>query len=131
MWTSAPTKASTTANINVLTPQGRPKPQLTWTKDGKELEDHVAIRNSLDSSVLFIRQAERWDSGCYDLQLRVGDDVVISKIEVAVIGTDKPKLCLKLYFNTFTCKSALCQTFCPRGKCALEKVSSQLHLSTR
>lgn len=54
--------------------------------EGKELEDHIAIRNSLDSSVLFIRKAERWDSGSYQLQLKVGDEKVDAKIEVAVIG---------------------------------------------
>ncbi|XP_076805528.1 myosin-binding protein C, fast-type-like isoform X3 [Clavelina lepadiformis] len=88
-----PVKVKVGEKLHVNVPyQGRPKPQLTWTKDGKELEDHVAIRNSLDSSVLFIRQAERWDSGCYDLQLRVGDDLVISKIEVAVIDIpSKPR----------------------------------------
>lgn len=66
--------------------QGRPKPQLSWTKEGKPLEEHVAVRNSRDSTVLFIRKAERWDSGKYDLQLKVGDDTVAAEIQVAVIG---------------------------------------------
>lgn len=66
--------------------QGKPKPALVWTKDGKTLEEHVAVRNSHDSSVLFIRTAERWDSGRYQLDLTVGDDVVKAHIDVAVIG---------------------------------------------
>ena len=44
------------------------------------------MRNSLDSTVLFIRKAERWDSGSYELKLKVGDEEMHAKIEVAVIG---------------------------------------------
>ena len=46
----------------------------------------MAVRNSLDSTVLFIRKAERWDSGVYDCCLKVGDEEIHAKIEVAVIG---------------------------------------------
>uniref|UniRef100_H2ZJW8 Myosin-binding protein H n=1 Tax=Ciona savignyi TaxID=51511 RepID=H2ZJW8_CIOSA len=86
-------KVKVGSKLHVNVPyQGRPKPQLTWTKEGKALEDNVAVRNSLDSSVLFIRKAERWDSGMYELQLKVGDDVVDSKVEVAVIDIpSKPR----------------------------------------
>ena len=83
--------------------KGRPKPQLTWTKEGKELEDHVAIRNSLDSSVLFIRKAERWDSGSYELKLKVGEEEEINaQIEVAVIGeySNTQTMCFKRQFKT-------------------------------
>nr|XP_002130191.1 myosin-binding protein C, cardiac-type-like isoform X2 [Ciona intestinalis] len=88
-----PVKVKVGGKLHVNVPyQGRPKPQLTWSKEGKALEDHVAVRNSLDSSVLFIRTAERWDSGKYDLQLKVGDDVVGAKVEVAVIDIpSKPR----------------------------------------
>uniref|UniRef100_H2ZJW6 Myosin-binding protein H n=1 Tax=Ciona savignyi TaxID=51511 RepID=H2ZJW6_CIOSA len=88
-----PVKVKVGSKLHVNVPyQGRPKPQLTWTKEGKALEDNVAVRNSLDSSVLFIRKAERWDSGMYELQLKVGDDVVDSKVEVAVIDIpSKPR----------------------------------------
>nr|CAB3264099.1 myosin-binding protein C, cardiac-type-like [Phallusia mammillata] len=88
-----PVKVKVGAKLHVNVPyQGRPKPQLSWTKEGKALEEHVALRTSLDSSVLFIRKAERWDSGVYDLQLKVGDDIVTSKIEVAVIDIpSKPR----------------------------------------
>lgn len=57
--------------------------------DGKALEDHVAVRNSQDSTVVFIRKAERWDSGRYQVELCVGEDSVKAHLDVAVIGEKK------------------------------------------
>ena len=54
--------------------------------EDKALEEHVAVRNSPDSTVLFIRKAERWDSGRYRLELKVGEDAIKADIDVKVIG---------------------------------------------
>nr|XP_039267422.1 myosin-binding protein C, cardiac-type-like [Styela clava] len=88
-----PVKVKVGGKLHINVPyQGKPKPVLTWTMDEKPLEEHVAVRNSPDSTVLFIRKAERWDSGRYQLELKVGEDIVKAHIDVAVIDIpSKPR----------------------------------------
>uniref|UniRef100_A0A6Q2X6Q7 Myosin binding protein C, fast type b n=1 Tax=Esox lucius TaxID=8010 RepID=A0A6Q2X6Q7_ESOLU len=59
--------------INLTIPfQGKPRPNVQWLKDGKELADPtVSIRNSNVDSILFIRSAERSHSGKYELVLHI------------------------------------------------------------
>ncbi|XP_063045634.1 myosin-binding protein C, cardiac-type [Engraulis encrasicolus] len=59
--------------INLVIPfQGKPKPKVTWTKDGEELDQKtVSIRNSEVDSILFIRRADRKDSGKYAIKLQI------------------------------------------------------------
>ena len=47
--------------------------------------DYVTIRNTVDSTVLFIRDVCREDTGTYRLHLTVGDNVVSADIKVAVV----------------------------------------------
>ncbi|MEL6804060.1 MAG: hypothetical protein AAFO91_09795 [Bacteroidota bacterium] len=69
--------------------QGRPKPMIKWSKGGEEVNStRVTIRNSLDSTVLFIRNTELGDSGEYVMELRVGDDQLqTATLRINVIGT--------------------------------------------
>lgn len=48
--------------------------------------------------MLFIRNTERWDSGLYTINVKVGDDFVSADIDVAVIGELKPVPCCVLIF---------------------------------
>lgn len=59
--------------INLVIPfQGKPRPKVTWKKEGEELDPkRVNIRNSDVDSILFIRRADRKDSGKYDMHLQI------------------------------------------------------------
>ncbi|XP_070086636.1 myosin-binding protein C, cardiac-type [Equus caballus] len=59
--------------VNLLIPfQGRPRPQVTWTKEGQPLAgEEVSIRNSPTDTILFIRAARRTHSGTYQVTLRI------------------------------------------------------------
>uniref|UniRef100_A0A3Q3GCC3 Myosin-binding protein H n=1 Tax=Kryptolebias marmoratus TaxID=37003 RepID=A0A3Q3GCC3_KRYMA len=59
--------------INLTIPfQGKPKPEVIWTKNGQALDiKRVNIRSTDKDSILFIRAAERDDSGVYDMSVKV------------------------------------------------------------
>lgn len=54
--------------------QGKPKPVVSWTKDGVALDKkRVNIRSTDRDSILFIRSSEREDSGAYEMCVKVED----------------------------------------------------------
>ncbi|XP_029914816.1 myosin binding protein Ca isoform X1 [Myripristis murdjan] len=59
--------------VNLVIPfQGKPRPVVTWLKDGVPLEDKtVGTRTSDLDSILFIRSAERAHSGRYTLSVQI------------------------------------------------------------
>uniref|UniRef100_A0A672MYX1 Myosin-binding protein C, cardiac-type n=1 Tax=Sinocyclocheilus grahami TaxID=75366 RepID=A0A672MYX1_SINGR len=59
--------------INLVIPfQGKPRPQVTWTKNDELLDPkQVSIRNSDTDTILFIRRSERKDSGKYEVQVQI------------------------------------------------------------
>ncbi|KAL4697511.1 hypothetical protein H8959_003209 [Pygathrix nigripes] len=59
--------------VNLLIPfQGKPRPQVTWTKEGQPLAgEEVSIRNSPTDTILFIRAARRAHSGTYQVTVRI------------------------------------------------------------
>ncbi|XP_031226840.1 myosin-binding protein C, cardiac-type isoform X1 [Mastomys coucha] len=59
--------------VNLLIPfQGKPRPQVTWTKEGQPLAgEEVSIRNSPTDTILFIRAARRTHSGTYQVTVRI------------------------------------------------------------
>jgi len=60
--------------INLVIPfSGKPKPVVSWTKNGQPLEKRVQIRNSDKDSIVFIRTSERDDSGVYEMSVKVED----------------------------------------------------------
>jgi len=60
--------------INLTIPfTGKPKPVVSWTKDGEAPDKRVNIRSSDKDSILFIRTAERADSGVYEMCVKVDD----------------------------------------------------------
>ncbi|KAM6980879.1 myosin-binding protein H-like [Aplochiton taeniatus] len=65
--------ASVGAKINLTIPfTGKPKPVVSWSKDGEPLDTkRVNIRSTERDSILFIRTAERGDSGVYEMSVKV------------------------------------------------------------
>uniref|UniRef100_A0A3P9P9C9 Myosin-binding protein H n=1 Tax=Poecilia reticulata TaxID=8081 RepID=A0A3P9P9C9_POERE len=59
--------------VNLTVPfTGKPKPEVSWTKNGAALDPkRVNIRSTDRDSILFIRAAERDDSGVYEMCLKV------------------------------------------------------------
>ncbi|KAJ8370387.1 hypothetical protein SKAU_G00104150 [Synaphobranchus kaupii] len=59
--------------INLVIPfNGKPKPLVTWTKDGEPLDTKsINVRNSDKDSILFIRTTERDHSGKYEMSVKV------------------------------------------------------------
>lgn len=67
--------------------KGKPKPELTWKKDGKEIDkNQINIRNSETDSIIFIRKAERSHSGKYDLEVKVEKFMETASIDIQVVG---------------------------------------------
>ncbi|XP_037540062.1 myosin binding protein Ha [Nematolebias whitei] len=59
--------------INLVIPFiGKPKPVVTWLKDGQPLDTkRVNIRSTDRDSILFIRGGQREDSGVYEIMVKV------------------------------------------------------------
>ncbi|XP_055280040.1 myosin-binding protein C, cardiac-type isoform X2 [Moschus berezovskii] len=76
--------------VNLLIPfQGKPRPQVTWTKEGQLLAgEEVSIRNSPTDTILFIRAAHRAHSGTYQVTLRVEN--MEDKAQLVLQVVDKP-----------------------------------------
>ncbi|XP_054443113.1 myosin-binding protein C, cardiac-type [Pteronotus mesoamericanus] len=76
--------------VNILIPfQGKPRPQVTWTKEGQPLQGQDAnIRNSPTDTILFIRAAHRAHSGTYQVTLRIENMEDTATLVLQVV--DKP-----------------------------------------
>ncbi|ELK23828.1 Myosin-binding protein C, cardiac-type [Myotis davidii] len=76
--------------VNLLIPfQGKPRPQVTWTKEGQPLAgEEVSIRNSPTDTILFIRSARRTHSGTYQVTLRIEN--MEDKATLVLQIVDKP-----------------------------------------
>ncbi|XP_068779521.1 myosin-binding protein C, fast-type isoform X1 [Struthio camelus] len=71
--------------VNLVIPfQGKPRPRVTWTKEGQALDKDINIRTSDLDTVFFIRAAGRHHSGQYELS------VCIENME------DTASLCLRI-----------------------------------
>ncbi|TDH10523.1 hypothetical protein EPR50_G00076070 [Perca flavescens] len=59
--------------INLVIPfLGKPNPVVSWLKDGQPVDTkRVSIRNSDRDSIMFVRTAERADSGVYEITVKV------------------------------------------------------------
>lgn len=67
--------------------QGKPRPKVIWSKDGKPLDSSFAsVRNSEVDSILFIRKTERKHSGQYDLQVQIENVEDTAKVVLQVVG---------------------------------------------
>ncbi|XP_006899417.1 PREDICTED: myosin-binding protein H-like [Elephantulus edwardii] len=84
--------------VNLLIPfQGKPNPRATWTRDGQALDARrVSVRNGDRDSILFIREAQRADSGRYQLSVQLGGLEAIATIDILVIEKPGPPQNIKL-----------------------------------
>ncbi|CAG5897281.1 unnamed protein product [Menidia menidia] len=78
--------------VNLFIPfQGKPRPVVTWFKDGALLEDKsVGIRTSDMDTILFIRSAERSHSGKYTLHVQIENMSDSADIEIQVVEKPGP-----------------------------------------
>lgn len=66
--------------------KGKPTPTCKWTKDGAEVTNRAMLASSEDVVELVIKDAERSDSGMYNLQLENKCGKKMVSIKVKVIG---------------------------------------------
>uniref|UniRef100_A0A670ZMS5 Myosin binding protein C2 n=1 Tax=Pseudonaja textilis TaxID=8673 RepID=A0A670ZMS5_PSETE len=76
--------------INLVIPfQGKPRPKVTWSKDGHPLDPkEIHIRDSDFDTILFIRKAERHHSGIYTLSVQI--ESMEDKADIKIRVVEKP-----------------------------------------
>ncbi|XP_060705631.1 myosin binding protein Ca isoform X1 [Hemiscyllium ocellatum] len=84
--------------INLVIPfQGKPRPVVTWLKDGQPLDTkQVSTRNSEVDTILFIRSAERSHSGKYELSVQIENLIDKATIKIQVVDKPGPPESLKI-----------------------------------
>lgn len=89
------------SQINLLIPFiGKPKPVISWTKDGQPLDTKkVNVRTSDKDSILFIRKAEREDSGVYEMTVKVDNFEDKASLVIQIVDLPGPPASVKLVDN--------------------------------
>ncbi|KAL4658551.1 myosin-binding protein H [Arapaima gigas] len=84
--------------VNLVIPfQGKPKPVVTWTKDGKPLDPKkINVRSTERDSILFIRKAEKEDSGKYDMSVKVDSFEDKVTVVLQIVELPGPPTSIKL-----------------------------------
>uniref|UniRef100_A0A665WWF7 Myosin binding protein C, cardiac n=1 Tax=Echeneis naucrates TaxID=173247 RepID=A0A665WWF7_ECHNA len=84
--------------VNLLIPfQGKPRPKVTWHKDGEPLNASFAsVRNSDLDSILFIRKTERKHSGRYELQVQIENVEDTATVNLQIVDLPGPPEGLKI-----------------------------------
>lgn len=83
---SSASKMSSSPSVFLL-PQGKPKPVVSWTKNGEPLDKkRVNIRSTERDSILFIRSSEREDSGTYEMCVKVEDFEDKAALILQIVG---------------------------------------------
>ncbi|XP_076855019.1 myosin-binding protein C, cardiac-type isoform X2 [Brachyhypopomus gauderio] len=84
--------------VNLVIPfQGKPRPKVTWTKNGEPLDPkQVSVRNSDTDSIFFIRRTERKDSGIYELQVQIENVEDKASVTIQIVDLPGPPQNLKL-----------------------------------
>ncbi|XP_033995231.1 myosin binding protein Hb isoform X1 [Trematomus bernacchii] len=84
--------------INLTIPfSGKPKPVVSWTKDGLPLDTkRVMIRSSERDSILFIRVSERADSGVYEMCVKVDDFEDKAQLILQIVELPGPPASVKV-----------------------------------
>ncbi|KAG9475829.1 hypothetical protein GDO78_003961, partial [Eleutherodactylus coqui] len=76
--------------VNIVIPfQGKPRPIVTWLKNGQPVDPKdVGVRNSDTDTILFIRSAERRHSGDYQVKIQIENCEDAATIQIQIV--DKP-----------------------------------------
>ncbi|XP_036399032.1 myosin-binding protein C, cardiac-type isoform X1 [Megalops cyprinoides] len=84
--------------INIVIPfQGKPRPKVTWTREGEPLDPkQVSIRNSDTDTILFIRKSERKDSGKYEVQVQIENVEDKAEVNIQIVDLPGPPQNLKI-----------------------------------
>ncbi|XP_039975946.1 myosin-binding protein C, cardiac-type isoform X2 [Xiphias gladius] len=84
--------------VNLLIPfQGKPRPKVTWSKDGELLNPTFAnVRNSDVDTILFIRKTERKHSGKYDLQVQIENVEDTASVNLQIVDLPGPPEALNI-----------------------------------
>ncbi|XP_008497731.1 myosin-binding protein H [Calypte anna] len=84
--------------VNIMIPfLGKPQPEVIWTKNGQPLNtSRVNTRNSQKDTIFFIREAQRGDSGKYELSVRINGAEDKAILDIQVIEPPGPPQNLKL-----------------------------------
>ncbi|KAJ4927550.1 hypothetical protein JOQ06_015276 [Pogonophryne albipinna] len=84
--------------INLTIPfSGKPKPVVSWTKDGLPLDTkRVMIRSTERDSILFIRVSERDDSGVYEMCVKVDDFEDKAQLILQIVELPGPPASVKV-----------------------------------
>nr|KAF6360046.1 hypothetical protein mMyoMyo1_011004 [Myotis myotis] len=84
--------------VNLVIPfQGKPRSELTWKKDGAEIDKNkINTRNSETDTIIFIRKAERSHSGKYDLEVKVEKFVESASIDIQIVDRRGPPQLVKI-----------------------------------
>ena len=108
-------------------PQGKPKPVVTWTKNGEPLDSKRAnVRNSDKDSILFIRTSQRDDSGVYEMNVKVDSFEDKSSFIIQIVGEshsnnckererDSVCVCVYMYVQVYACVCHLCLCLSPQS----------------
>ncbi|XP_068026516.1 LOW QUALITY PROTEIN: myosin-binding protein C, fast-type-like, partial [Melanerpes formicivorus] len=78
--------------VNLVIPfQGKPRPVVTWSKEGSEqLGGEVHVRNSASDSVFFIRSAARSHSGLYRMTLQIENLTDEAELRLRIVERPGP-----------------------------------------
>ncbi|KAK2526448.1 Mybph [Columba guinea] len=84
--------------MNMMIPfQGKPQPEVIWTKGGQPLDtSRINIRNTDKDTIFYIRQSQRSDSGKYELTVRINGAEDKATLDIQVIEPPGPPQNLKL-----------------------------------
>ncbi|XP_016067084.1 PREDICTED: myosin-binding protein H isoform X2 [Miniopterus natalensis] len=94
--------------VNLQIPfQGNPKPQVSWTHNGHAVDSQrVSVRTGDQDTILFIRSAQRSDSGRYELTVRLETLEARAAIHILVIEKPQPPSSIRLV-EVWGCNAAL------------------------
>lgn len=73
--------------LTCLCLQGKPQPEVSWSKGGQPLDSsRINIRTTARDTIFYIRQAQRADSGKYELTVHINGAEDKATLDIQVVG---------------------------------------------